>query len=80
VALWNMPDTELEALMAGTAMTRASVASVRRNLALAIGNAASVLPRNVLGDGDTIDERRPSLRAPEVLDALAWARTRLAAA
>ncbi len=80
VALWSMSDDELAGLMAGTAMTRASVASIRRNLALAIGNAAPFLPRDVLDDADAEDERRPSLRAPEVAEALAWARERLAEA
>jgi epoxyqueuosine reductase len=80
VTLWRMSDADLAGLMAGTAMTRASVVSVRRNLALAIGNAASVLPPDVLEDADARDDRRPSLRAPEVVDALAWAKARLAAA
>jgi epoxyqueuosine reductase len=80
VTLWNMSDADLAASMAGTAMTRASVASVRRNLALAIGNAASVLPADVLDGAEAGDEARPSLREPEVADALAWAKARLAGA
>lgn len=38
VDLWGRSDTELAELTRGTAMTRASVAALRRNVAVAVGN------------------------------------------
>jgi len=40
VDLWRRPDAELRELLKGSAMTRATVAGLRRNLAVAIGNSS----------------------------------------
>ena len=39
VELWNRPDHELRTLTKGSAMTRAKLTGLRRNLAVAIGNS-----------------------------------------
>ena len=39
VDLWNRPDADLRALVKGSAMTRAKLTGLRRNLAVAIGNS-----------------------------------------
>jgi epoxyqueuosine reductase len=75
VALWRASDADLEALASGGPMTRAPVASMRRNLAVAIGNSAGAVPRDLL-DGER-DPARPSLDAPGVREAVRWARARL---
>jgi epoxyqueuosine reductase QueG len=75
--LWRLSDAELEGLVAGTAMTRASIRSLRRNLALAIGNAAGAIGAEALDHRDEDDVASPSLRAPEVVEAIQWARARL---
>jgi hypothetical protein len=56
-------------------MTRAPVASMRRNLAIAIGNSAGAVPPDLL-DEDR-DPARPSLSAPGVAEAIGWARGRI---
>jgi epoxyqueuosine reductase len=75
--LWAMNDAELERLMEGTPMTRAGVARLRRNVAIAIGNAARRVPASALDD-DQDRAGRPSLDDPAVAECVAWARARLA--
>lgn len=77
--LWRASDRELEALIEGTAMTRAGVLNVRRNLATAIGNDATADPAWLEPMADD-EARRPSLGDPYVAEHVAWARGRLAAA
>ena len=55
-------------------MTRAPIASLRRNLATAMGNATDAESRAALDDA--ADEARPSLAAPVVVEAMAQARRR----
>ena len=74
--LWSMSDAGLETLLADTPMARAGVATLRRNLAVAIGNGASGLTADELSDDN--DPARASLRDPVVAAHLAWARVRLA--
>ena len=76
--LWRQTDAELEALVAGTAMTRAPVASLRRNIAIAIGNASGRLDAAALADADVPDPDRPSLQDAGVREAVQWARAQLA--
>ena len=73
--LWKASDATLEALAAGGPMTRAPVASLRRNLAIAIGNSAGVVASDLLDEEP--DDDRPSLSAPGVPDAIRWARDKL---
>ena len=73
VDLWRRPDDELRALIRHSAMTRAKLTGLRRNLAVAIGNS---------GDADAVAalrERRddqPSASDPMVAEHVAWAQTR----
>jgi epoxyqueuosine reductase len=76
LALWRLGDDQLARLIEGTPMTRAGVVRLRRNLAIAIGNAAGRLP------ADALDDRAPSSAAsladPVVDECVQWARQRLA--
>ena len=56
-------------------MVRAGVPRLRRNLAVAIGNAGGLAPAHLLDDGP--DARRPSLADPVVRECVEWARQRL---
>jgi epoxyqueuosine reductase len=73
VDLWRRSDTELRSLLKGSAMTRAKVTGLRRNLAIAIGNS---------GDDEAIAElRRERDDQPSAVDAMVtahieWARLR----
>jgi hypothetical protein len=58
-------------------MSRVSTTGLRRNLAIAIGNAGGLVPATSL-EVDADDRERPSLADPAVADAIAWARARLA--
>jgi epoxyqueuosine reductase len=70
VELWQRPDTELRDAVKGSAMTRAKLTGLRRNLAVAIGNS---------GDPDAIaavavaSEDRPSADDPMVEEHVRWA-------
>ena len=75
--LWRLTDAELRALARGGPMTRAKVAGMRRNLAVAIGNAAGMVPPDLLDEPGPEDPERPSLGDPGVAAAVAWARARL---
>ena len=65
---------ELAEALTGSAMTRAPLTSLRRNLAIALGNAEDGETRTALDD--VPDEARPSLAAPVVGAAMARGRTR----
>ena len=77
VALWRAADAELASLLAGGPMTRVSVPLFRRNIAIAIGNAAGAVPPDLLDDGGKVEEERASLAHAAVAEAIAWARERL---
>jgi epoxyqueuosine reductase len=70
VDLWRRPDHELQRLTKGSAMKRAKLTGLRRNLAVAIGNS---------GDGEALaalaetDDERPSARDATVQDHVRWA-------
>ena len=74
VDLWRKSDAELAEALTGSAMTRAPLTSLRRNLAVALGNAADQETRAALDDAP--DDARPSLGAPVVGAALARGRRR----
>jgi epoxyqueuosine reductase len=74
VDLWRKSDAELAEALEGSAMTRAPLTSLRRNLAVALGNAADAETRAALDDAP--DEARPSLAAPLVGAAMARGRRR----
>ncbi len=68
VDLWNRSDDELRAIMKGSAMKRAGVKRLRRNLAVAIGNSAEA------GAADALTrQEEPTCREPLVAEHVAWA-------
>jgi epoxyqueuosine reductase len=75
VDLWRRPDSELRQSVKGSAMTRAKLAGLRRNIAVAIANS---------GDHEAIaaltiqDEERPSVQDAVVEEHIRWAVTRTA--
>ncbi len=82
--LWGLDDQGLERAIEGTALRRAGVRGLRRNLAIAIGNAgppltavldAGKVPCTISG-GTGRDDARPSLQDPMVAEHISWARLR----
>jgi epoxyqueuosine reductase len=74
VDLWRKSDAGLLKALTGSAMTRAPLSSLRRNLAIALGNATDEDTRAALDD--TPDAARPSLDAAPVIAAMARGRRR----
>jgi epoxyqueuosine reductase len=77
--LWQRTDQELHAFVRGSALLHASLAQLRRNLALVIGNSgdpalAAVLDR----PGRGVANAAHSAFTPVVTEAVAWAKGRLA--
>lgn len=70
--LWNRTDDELRALLKGSAMKRAGVKRLRRNLAVAIGNSGAAGAANAL---QTSSE--PTASDPLVQEHVTWAVERL---
>ena len=79
VDLWLMSDTELAALQDGSAVSRQSVAGLRRNIALALGNTRdpAIAPALAPVELARRSEESPSLADPLVTTHAAWAFTRL---
>jgi epoxyqueuosine reductase len=71
VELWRQPDAELRRLTRGGPMTRAKIAGLRRNIAVAIGNSGDTDAIDALGD-EIAD--RPSVADPLVRTHIDWAR------
>jgi epoxyqueuosine reductase len=74
VSLWHNTDDELRALLKGSAMKRAGVTRLRRNIAVALGNSGDPAALSAL-EGD--DHDAPSRRDPVVAEHAAWAANRL---
>jgi epoxyqueuosine reductase len=70
VDLWRRPDVELRSLVKGSAMTRAKLVGLRRNIAVAIGNAGETEASAALLEQAT---DRPSAGDPMVREHVAWA-------
>ncbi len=68
VDLWTRSDDELRAIMKGSAMKRAGVKRLRRNLAVAIGNSAEPGAADALAR-----QEEPTCREPLVAEHVAWA-------
>jgi epoxyqueuosine reductase len=66
--LWRRSDDELRALLKGSAMKRAGVKRLRRNLAVAIGNSGDASAAAVLED-----HHEPTCAEPLVREHVAWA-------
>jgi len=75
VDLWRMPDADLRRAVKGSAMTRAKLTGLRRNVAVAIGNSGDA---NAVAALATVDEERPSVRDPMVEEHIRWATDRMA--
>ena len=73
VDLWRQPDVALRAAMKGTAMTRARLTGLRRNLAVAIGNTGDPASIAALCEDS---ETRPSAEDAMVQEHIRWAVTR----
>lgn len=68
LGLWQQKDDELQALLKGSAMKRAGVRRLRRNLAVAVGNSGASEGAGLLEANDA-----PTCRDPLVADHVAWA-------
>jgi epoxyqueuosine reductase len=66
--LWRRSDDELRALLKGSAMKRAGVKRLRRNLAVAIGNSGDPAAADALRS-----HREPTCDEPLVAEHVAWA-------
>jgi len=76
--LWQRTDAELHAFVKGSAMTHLPLAGLRRNLATVIGNSGDPALAPVLDrPGRGVKNAAHSAHTPAVVDAVAWARTRL---
>lgn len=73
VDLWRRPDSELRAATKGSAMTRAKLTGLRRNLAVAIGNTAD--PAAIAALCEESDER-PSAADEMVQEHIRWSVSR----
>ena len=71
VDLWRTPDVQLRQAIKGSAMTRAKLGGLRRNLAVAIGNTDD--PSAIAALDDDTDER-PSTGDPMVREHTSWAK------
>jgi epoxyqueuosine reductase len=72
LGLWQRSDDELRALLKGSAMKRAGVTRLRRNLAIAVGNSGAPASVEVLEAHDA-----PTCRDPLVSEHVAWAADKL---
>jgi epoxyqueuosine reductase len=73
--LWRRTDAELGEMLADSAMSRAGIRGLRRNLAVAIGNSGEAEARTALDEMDESDA--PSLRDPMVAEHVRWARAQV---
>ena len=71
VDLWQRPDAELRRMTKGGPMTRAKVAGLRRNLAVAIGNSGDA---EAIAALDVEPADKPSLDDAVVREHIDWAR------
>ena len=78
VDLWRASDDRLRAALTGSAMTRARLAGIRRNVAVAIGNSGRADMSAVFDEPDEEPRRSPSKQDPMVREHVAWAKQKLA--
>ena len=70
VDLWRRPDADLRTLLKGSAMTRARLTGLRRNIAVAIGNSGD--PEALAALEEKRDDQ-PSSADPMVVEHIDWA-------
>lgn len=73
VDLWRRPDADHRERLRGSAMTRATLTGLRRNVAVAIGNSGDRSAAAVLGEPD----ESPSKSDPTVAEHVEWAIAKL---
>ena len=76
-ALWRQSDERLEALLERSAMSRARLRGLRRNLAVALGNSSTAAAAAAVAE--PVSAATPSRGDPLVAEHLDWARRRLSA-
>jgi epoxyqueuosine reductase len=76
VEMWRTPDAELRQSLKGSAMTRAKLVGLRRNLAVAIGNSGDADAIATLADSDG---GCPSALDPVVKEHIRWAADKMPA-
>ena len=76
VDLWRTSDDRLRAALHGSAMTRAKLAGLRRNIAVAIGNTGDAEALRAL---DEPDAASPSKQEPVVAEHVSWAKRKRSA-
>ena len=74
--LWRRPDETLAALLGRSAMSRARLTGLRRNVAVALGNSATLAAAVAVAEPESPDS--PSCSEPMVAEHVDWARRRLA--
>jgi epoxyqueuosine reductase len=73
--LWSLSDAELHERVAGSAMTRATLSRLRRNLAVVLGNSADPRDREVLdAPGRGVRRAAQSAETPLVREHVDWAK------
>ncbi|MGE5358019.1 MAG: tRNA epoxyqueuosine(34) reductase QueG [Bacteroidales bacterium] len=77
VELWRSRDAALQRALDGSAMQRAKVAGLRRNIAVAIGNSGRSEHADVFDEAATDDAESPSRDDPVVREHVEWAKRRL---
>ena len=75
--LWRQSDDRLGALLDRSAMSRARLQGLRRNVAVALGNSATITAAAAIAEPESSET--PSRRDPLVQEHVDWARRRLAA-
>jgi epoxyqueuosine reductase len=70
--LWRRSDDDLRQVLKGSAMKRAGVTRLRRNLAVAVGNSAAPAAADALEGAD-----EPTCHDPVVADHIGWATAKL---
>jgi epoxyqueuosine reductase len=76
--LWQRSDQQLNALVRGSAMTRASLSRLRRNLAVTLGNSGDKRMTEVLDrPGGGVPRAAQSAQTPLVQEHVRWARNKL---
>ena len=74
--LWRQSDESLEVLLERSAMSRAGLTGLRRNVAVALGNSGTAAATAAVAEQASAET--PSLGDPLVAEHVAWARRRLA--
>ena len=75
--LWRASDDRLRRALRGSAMSRAKLRGIRRNVAVAIGNTGRREIANVFDEGDEDPSASPSKHDRTVQEHVDWAKRKL---